>query len=93
MNKGGRTGQEGRRSGTQGRLCRKSQHLRAESKGAKILAMIRRPQCATLAEIMQATDRRAHSVPGFISTAVKKHGITIESAKNDAGDRVYKTAK
>jgi hypothetical protein len=62
---------------------------RAESKGAKILDMIARAKGATLAEIMKATDWQAHSVRGFISTAAKKHGVKIESAKNDAGDRMY----
>jgi hypothetical protein len=42
---------------------------------------------------MKATDWQAHSVRGFISTASKKHGVTIESAKNEAGERVYKIAK
>ena len=66
---------------------------RPESKGAKILEMIGRPKGATLAEIMKATDWQAHSVRGFISTAGKKHGIKIESSKNEAGDRVYKIVK
>jgi hypothetical protein len=66
---------------------------RAESKGAKILEMIGRAKGATLAEIMKATDWQAHSVRGFISTAAKKNRIKIESAKNEAGDRVYKSAK
>ena len=66
---------------------------RAESKGAKILDMIARAKGATLAEIMKATDWQAHSVRGFISTAGKKHGVKIESSKNDVGDRVYKSAK
>jgi Protein of unknown function (DUF3489) len=66
---------------------------RAESKGAKIIDMIGRAKGATLAEIMKATDWQAHSVRGFISIAAKKHSINIESSKNDAGDRVYKTAK
>jgi len=66
---------------------------RAESKGAKILDMIRRAKGATLAEIMKATDWQAHSVRGFISTAAKKHKVNIESSKNEAGDRVYKIAK
>src|SRR5271168_104849 len=66
---------------------------RAESKGAKILEMIGRAKGATLSEIMKATDWQAHSVRGFISTAAKKHSINIESSKNEAGDRVYKTAK
>ena len=66
---------------------------RAESKGAKILEMIGRAKGATLAEIMKATDWQAHSVRGFISTAGKKHSVTIESSKNEAGDRVYRVAK
>jgi len=66
---------------------------RAETKGAKIIDMIGRAKGATLAEIMKATDWQAHSVRGFISTAAKKHNINIESSKNEAGDRVYKSAK
>ena len=66
---------------------------RAESKGARILAMIGRAKGATLGEIMKATDWQAHSVRGFLSTAAKKHKLNIESSKNEAGERVYKTAK
>jgi Protein of unknown function (DUF3489) len=66
---------------------------RAESKGAKILALIGRPKGATLAEIQKATDWQAHSVRGFLSTAAKKHGIQIESSKNEAGERCYSIAK
>jgi hypothetical protein len=66
---------------------------RAESKGGKILELMGRAKGASLAEIMKETDWQAHSVRGFISTAAKKHRIRIESAKNEAGDRVYKIAK
>ena len=66
---------------------------RAESKGAKILELIGRAKGATLAEIMKATDWQAHSVRGFLSTAAKKHSLNIESSKNDAGERLYKTGK
>jgi hypothetical protein len=66
---------------------------RAESKGAKILDLIGRAKGATLAEIMKATEWQAHSVRGFISTARKKHGVKVESAKKEAGERVYKTGK
>ena len=72
---------------------RKAAAPRAESKGAKILEMIARAKGATLAEIMEATDWQAHSVRGFISTASKKRGAKIESAKNEAGERTYKMAK
>jgi hypothetical protein len=66
---------------------------RAESKGAKILALIGRPKGASLAEIQKATDWQAHSVRGFLSTAAKKHGLKIESTKTEAGDRVYQIKK
>jgi hypothetical protein len=55
--------------------------------------MIGRPKGATLAEIMKATGWQAHSVRGFLSIAGKKHSVKIESAKNEAGDRVYSILK
>jgi hypothetical protein len=73
--------------------AKKAAAPRAESKGAKILDMIARAKGATLAEIMKTTDWQAHSVRGFISTAGKKHGVKIESAKNDAGERTYRIGK
>jgi hypothetical protein len=42
---------------------------------------------------MKATEWQAHSVRGFISTAAKKHGVKIESVKNETGERTYKMAK
>jgi hypothetical protein len=39
---------------------------------------------------MKATGWQSHSVRGFISGTVgKKMGLSITSAKNEAGDRVY----
>ena len=69
--------------------AKKTSAPRAESKGAKILAMIGRAKGATLAEIMKATGWQAHSVRGFVSTAAKKHGLKIESAKTEVGERTY----
>ena len=66
---------------------------RAESKGAKILALIGRPKGATRNEIMKATGWQPHSVRGYVSLAAKKHKLKIESVKNEAGDRVYKIEK
>ena len=66
---------------------------RADSKGAKILAMIGRAKGATLAEIMNAVAWQAHSVRGYLSAAAKKQRIKIESSKNYADERVYKVEK
>jgi hypothetical protein len=55
--------------------------------------MIARAKGATLSEIMKGTDWQAHSVREFISTAGKKHGVKIESAKSESGERVYRSAK
>ena len=63
------------------------------SKAAKILDLLKRPNGATLAEIMKATDWQAHSVRGFLSTAGKKHRLKIESTRTAAGERTYKIAK
>jgi hypothetical protein len=65
--------------------------LRAESKGAKIVQMIRRPQGATRAELMRVTGWQAHSVRGFLSGSLgKKLGLTVESFKNPQGERTYR---
>jgi Protein of unknown function (DUF3489) len=69
------------------------QKSRAESKGAKILGLIRQAKGATLGTLMQATGWQAHSVRGFLSTAAKKQGLKITSSRNQAGQRVYKSER
>jgi hypothetical protein len=67
---------------------------REGSKTAKVLDLLRRPDGATLKEIMKATGWQAHSVRGFISgTLGKKLGLTVESAKREDGERVYRLKK
>ena len=64
------------------------------SKKAIVLDLLQRADGATLKDIMDATGWQAHSVRGFISGQLtKKMGLTIESSKNEAGGRTYKTAK
>ncbi len=64
---------------------------REGSKTSQVLDLIRRPEGATLAAIMEATGWQPHSVLGFISgTLGKKMGLKIESAKNEAGGRAYR---
>jgi hypothetical protein len=66
---------------------------REGSKKAQVLELLRRPEGATIADIMSVTGWMAHSVRGFISGGLgKKMGLSVESTKNEAGDRVYKIA-
>ena len=56
--------------------------MREGSKKAIVLELIRRPDGASLKEIMDATGWQAHSVRGFISGSLgKKMGLTVESFK------------
>ena len=66
---------------------------REGSKTNKILDLLKQPGGATLHYLMTATGWQAHSVRGFISAAGKKHGINIQSSKNESGDRVYKVCE
>ena len=60
------------------------------SKAAKILELLKRPEGATLAALMKATEWQAHSVRGFLSGSLrKKLGLTITSAKGTDGERTY----
>jgi Protein of unknown function (DUF3489) len=91
--KGAKAAAKASKTAAKPNAAKKTAAPRAESKGSKILDMIARAKGATLAEIMKATDWQAHSVRGFISTASKKHSVKIESAKNDAGERLYRIGK
>jgi hypothetical protein len=64
---------------------------REGSKKAIVLELLRRPEGATLADIMAATGWQAHSVRGFLSGALgKKMGLTVESLKTPEGARTYR---
>lgn len=52
-----------------------------------IIALISRPNGATLAEIMKATEWQKHSVRGVIS--ILGRTLKIASSENDAGERTY----
>jgi len=58
-----------------------------------VLDLMKRPEGATLGEIMQATDWQRHTVRGFVSaTAGKKLGLRIESFLNQCGERTYRVS-
>jgi hypothetical protein len=74
--------------------AKKAGSARDGSKAAKIIDLLKRPNGATLGEIMKATHWQAHSVRGFISGSLgKKRGLTIESAKRENGERVYSISR
>ena len=64
---------------------------REGSKKAEVVDLMRRPQGATLAEIMKTTEWQPHTVRGFVSgTLVKKLGLKIESFRTAEKERVYR---
>ena len=66
---------------------------RPASKQARLIEMLRRPEGATMDEIVKALDWQAHTVRGAMSGALKKKlGLTIESEKVDDRSRVYRIA-
>jgi hypothetical protein len=61
-----------------------------QSKQDEVIAMLRRPEGATVDEVASATGWQRHTVRGvFSGTLKKKLGLTIASAKEERG-RVYR---
>jgi hypothetical protein len=63
---------------------------REGTKTEKVLDLLKRPDGASLKEIMKATSWQPHSVRGFLSGTVgKKLGLTVASTKGADGERNY----
>ena len=69
---------------------KKAGAARGGTKAEKIIELLKRPEGATLAAIMKATDWQAHSVRGFLSGTIrKKLCLNVVSSKDEGGARHY----
>lgn len=67
--------------------------LRSGTKQALVVEMLRRPEGATIPEIVEATGWASHTTRGFFAGALKKKlGLTIGSEKDEIRGRVYKVS-
>ncbi len=65
--------------------------LRTGTKQAQIIAMLQRPEGATIAEMAEATSWQSHTVRGALSGALKKkRGLPITSEKVEGAGTVYR---
>ena len=66
---------------------------RADSKQAMVIAMLQRPEGATIAQICEATGWQQHTVRGTFAGSLKNRlGLTITSTKQAGADRVYRAS-
>ena len=64
---------------------------REGTKQALVIEMLRRPEGASIAEIVEATSWASHTTRGFLAGAIKKKlGLAIDSEKHDTRGRIYK---
>lgn len=66
---------------------------RDNSKQAQVIAMLKRPEGATIEQICETTQWQAHTVRGTFAGAFKKKlGLEIISTKEAGGQRIYRVA-
>jgi hypothetical protein len=74
-----------------GRAAKVRTRTRTESKQTKLIEMLRRPEGASIEEIVAAFGWQAHTVRGAIAGALKrKLGLDVTSEKIDGRGRVYR---
>ena len=68
-----------------------ARRTRDNSKQAQVIAMLKRSEGATIAQICAATGWQQHTVRGTFAGAFKKKlGLTLASDKPQGGERVYR---
>jgi nanoRNase/pAp phosphatase (c-di-AMP/oligoRNAs hydrolase) len=76
---------------TDAHVAKPARKPREGTKQEALIAMLKRPEGASIAEIMEATAWQAHSIRGFIAGALKKKlGLNVTSEKIEGRGRVYK---
>jgi hypothetical protein len=66
---------------------------RSDSKQAKLIEMLKRPDGATIDEIVKKFEWQPHTVRGAIAGALKKKlGLDVQSEKIEGRGRVYRIA-
>ena len=66
---------------------------RENTKQAQIIAMLQRPEGATISQIIEVTGWQPHTVRGTLAGAFKKKlGLLIVSEKDSKANRVYRIA-
>ncbi len=69
----------------------KTPHVREHSKQAQMIEMLKRPDGATLNQLVQATGWQSHTVRGAMAGSLKKKlGLTILSEKATGQERTYR---
>jgi hypothetical protein len=73
--------------------AKKSRKVADLSKSAQIVNLLKRPNGASIPELVKVTTWQAHSVRGFMSGTLKtKRGLLITSEQTEGKDRRYKIA-
>ena len=63
------------------------------TKQALVIEMLRRPEGASIAEIVEATSWASHTTRGFLAGTLKrKLGLAIDSDKDEIRGRIYKVS-
>jgi len=66
---------------------------RDNSKQAQVIAMLKRPEGATIAQFCEVTGWQQHTVRGTFAGAFKKKlGLALASEKAQGGQRIYRIA-
>jgi hypothetical protein len=82
-----------RRARKTGKSKQKTLSTRTDSKQAQLIEMLKRPEGASIEEIVAKFEWQAHTVRGAIAGALKKKlGLTVLSEKDERRGRVYRIA-